>query len=310
MAGKGIPTTYPMKANFPGHVLCSGSFRPNGATGVVSGSVKGNGFTVARTSAGLYTVTFDTNHSFPKKVSVLTGVRAADGTPTIVQGGDYSEANRTLQLRVMQAAPSAAAAKGIIPLPLGAFQEQSGVALADFVNASDPTPGWSGGDESNGIRWNNDANPDPVATQFVWPQDLDESVNATLHIIAAKVGATLADAVTWTVELFNNVVGALYDADANYGGNSSEMTGDAATKTVQDVVRTLVAANLPTGPAVSTLTIQPTDGTLGTDDVILLGAYIEYQRSGGSVWALADLTADVDAEVSFAVVVDNDLVAG
>jgi hypothetical protein len=57
-------------------------------------------------------------------------------------------------------------------------------------------------------------------------------------------------------------------------------------------------------------TIQPTDGTLGTDDVILLGAYIEYQRSGGGLWALTDLTADVDAEVSFAVVVDNDLVAG
>ena len=108
--------------------------------------------------------------------------------------------------------------------------------------------------------------------------DMDITANATLHILAAKVGATVGDAVTFTVEAFNNVVDALYDADADFGGATDAMTGDAATKTVQHVTRTLALANLAAYPAAVELTIQPTDGTLGTDDVIMLAHWIEYQR--------------------------------
>ena len=36
-----------------------GSFRPNGSSGIVAGSQKGHGWTVARTSLGLYTITFN-----------------------------------------------------------------------------------------------------------------------------------------------------------------------------------------------------------------------------------------------------------
>lgn len=285
-------------------VVVEGSFRPNGASGIVAGSQKGTGWSVARTSAGLYTVTFD---DFGYQLdSFLAGVREVSGSPVICNGSVVDTANKTAQIQVMQANAGDGGGKGIIPLPLGAFQEQDGTALADFADAASPTPGWSAGDESGGIRWNDHANPDPISTQFVWPHDVDTTANATLHVLAAKVGNTLADAVVWVAEVFNNVDAALYDDDDDYGGESSAMTGNAATKTVQDESLSLLAANLPAAfPCVSTLTLQPKDGTLGTDDVILLGAYIEYTKSDYSNFALMDLAADVDNVVNFMAVFKN-----
>jgi hypothetical protein len=56
------------------------------------------------------------------------------------------------------------------------------------------------------------------------------------------------------------------------------MAGAAASKTVQAVTLTLAAVNLAASPAGVTLTIKPTDGTLGTDDLVLHGARISYTR--------------------------------
>lgn len=168
--------------------------------------------------------------------------------------------------------------KGTIQIPLTGAIEADGTALADFSDGASPTPGWSAGDQSVGVRWNNHANPDPISLGFTMPQDIDLANDITLNILAAKIGATLADAVTWTVEAFNNVDAALYDADADFGGVSSAMTGDAATKTTQLESLALAAADLAAAGSQVVLTIQPTDGTLGTDDVILLGLYATYVR--------------------------------
>lgn len=169
-------------------------------------------------------------------------------------------------------------AQAFLNLPLGAWTEQDGTALADFADGASTTPGWSAGDEGFGIRWNNHANPDPISSSVPIPPDLDATADVIVHILAAKVGATIGDAVTFTIEAFNNADAALYDADADFGGASSAMTGDAATKTCQEETLTLAAADVAASPCVLTLTLQPTDGTLGTDDVILLGAWLEYTR--------------------------------
>lgn len=168
-------------------------------------------------------------------------------------------------------------AQACLNLPLGAWTEQDGTALADYSAA--PTPGWNAGDETFGIRWGAHANPDPISTSVPIPPDLDDSADVVVHILAAKTGATVGDAVTWLIEAFNQVDGALYDADADFGGTSSAMTGDATAKTCQEETLTLATANVSGSPCVLTLTLQPTDGTLGTDDVILLGVWLEYTRA-------------------------------
>lgn len=167
--------------------------------------------------------------------------------------------------------------KGIINIPMPTITN-AGAALAAFSDGDSALPGFCVTAEGLGIRWNNHGTPTPVGTKVMIPPDMDITANAVLHILAAKVGATVGDATKFTVEAFNNVVAALYDADADFGGDTDAMVGDAATKTVQHVTLTLALANLAAYPAALELTLQPKDGTLGTDDVIMLVAWVEYTR--------------------------------
>jgi len=155
--------------------------------------------------------------------------------------------------------------------------EKDGTFLAAFADGASPTPGLDVTDsKAVNVRWNNHANPDPVACGVALPQDLDNSADIVVHYMASKTGATIGDAVTFLTEAFFQTVGALHDADADAGGTSSAMTGDAASKTVQEETLTIAAANVPAAPCKLMLTIQPTDGTLGTDDVHLHDVWLEY----------------------------------
>lgn len=176
---------------------------------------------------------------------------------------------------------------GFLNCDIGSWHEADGTALADFGGDS-TTPGYNAGDESFGIRWHNQGNPDPISYAVPVPPDLDASRDVVIHILAAKVGATGGDAVTWLIEAFFNVDGAAYDGDTDCGGTSSAMTGAATTKSCQEETLTIAAANVEASPATLTLTLQPTDGTLGTDDLILLGVWLEYTstESANAAWAL------------------------
>jgi hypothetical protein len=168
-------------------------------------------------------------------------------------------------------------AQGIINIPMPTITD-AGVALAAFVNAADPLPGFCVTAKGLGIRWNNHATPTAVGTKVMVPPDADVTANMVLHILAAKTGATIGDATKFTVVAYNNDVGAAFDADANFGGDSSAMTGDATAKDVQEETLTLALANLTAYPAAIELTLKPKDGTLGTDDVIMLAQWIEYKK--------------------------------
>jgi len=168
-------------------------------------------------------------------------------------------------------------AQGIIPIPMPVITD-AGAALAAFSNGDSTVPGYCVTAKGLGIRWNNHATPGAVATKVLVPPDADVTANMTLHIIAAKEGATVGDATKFTVAAYNNVIDAAYDADSNFGGDTSAMTGDDTTKHVQHVTLTLALANLAAYPAAMELTIKPKDGTLGTDDVIMLIAFIAYKK--------------------------------
>ena len=229
----------------------------------------------------------DTTHAW---IDIEPAIRQADVATHIADGSaahaasaisiadagahtEQTEAEAALQ-EIYQ---SLLTAKGIINIPMPVITN-AGVALAAFANADDPLPGFCVTAEGLGIRWNNHGTPTPVGTKVIIPPDADITANMTLHILAAKTGATGADATKFAIEAFNNVVDALYDADADFGGDTDAMTGDATAKTVQHVTLTLALANLTAYPAAMELTLQPKDGTLGTDDVIMLASWIEYQK--------------------------------
>lgn len=171
-----------------------------------------------------------------------------------------------------------------ILIPMGMnWVENDGTVLAAFADGASNTPGVAAdGAEAVGIRWNNAAAPDPIITSIPVPLDLDSDFDIDGHIICHKTGATVGDATTFDVLAYFNVVGSLYDADANAGETSSAITGDAATKTVQDSTFTIDAADITdagTNLATLALSIQPTDGTLGTDDITVTGIILEYNTT-------------------------------
>lgn len=170
-----------------------------------------------------------------------------------------------------------------INLPLGSFFLAAGTALAAFADGASPTPGYAlDNSEAGGIRWNNHATPAAIFATVPLPSDLKRVSNVSadiiVHVLASKTGATVGDAVTFTVGAFFQTVGALHDADANAGGASGAMVGNAATKTVQKVTRTIAGADVPAPPAVLTLSVKPTDGLLGTDDVTIHAIWLEYTK--------------------------------
>ncbi len=171
-----------------------------------------------------------------------------------------------------------AMAEVCLDIPLTTFVDPDGDPLVKFVDGASAVPGWNLADsEAFGIRWNNNATFNEVLTSIAVPKDLDNAYPAYLEAMVSKTGATLADATIVTFTCFIVASGALHDSDANCGGDTNAVTGNAAAKTTSTCTRTIAAADIPTG-AVRTmyLTMKPKNGTLGTDDFIVHSLRLRY----------------------------------
>ncbi|HCU69238.1 MAG TPA: hypothetical protein DGF30_08440 [Desulfomicrobium sp.] len=236
---------------------------------------------------GIIAAFIDTTHVWVdiepaiRQADVATHIADASGAHSasaisILDEGTHTETG-DVEAALQEIYASLLTAKGVIQIPMPVITD-AGVALAAFTSADAATMGYCVTAKGLGIRWNNHATPGAVGTKVIMPPDADVTANAVLHILAAKTGATAGDATKFTVGAYNNDVGAAYDADDTFGGDTSAMTGDATAKTVQEVTLTLALANLTAYPAAVELTIKPKDGTLGVDDVIMLAAWIEYKK--------------------------------
>lgn len=287
-----------------GRFLLSGGFRPNGASGIVAGSVKGGGYTVARTSAGLYTVTLDEYPGVDLE-SVFVQAHSEAGTGHVHAAAKElvmdSSTDKAFQIEVYRGSQGAT---GTIQIPIDGGQEVDGTALADFADGDAETPGLAGGAENGGIRWNNKGTLNPVVNSFLWPQDLDVLVAPTVYCAISKTGATdnAGNTTSMSVLIANHPDAVLHDADTLYGGNTTAVLDPASTaNTVTVVNKALTITDLPTPPCAATILLQPTDGTLDTDDAILHAAWITYSRK----MELVDLASDADNQVSFMAILRN-----
>lgn len=209
-------------------------------------------------------------------IADATGAHAASAI-SIADGGGFT-AHADVETALQEIYQHIESIQKIIPIPLTSFVDVAGTQLTTFADAEGAQPGLElTNSKALGIRWNDHAAPLAVMSQFVVPNDANVAANMTLKALASKIGATAGDATKFTVALYNQVAATLHDADANYGGNSSAMTGNAASKTVQQVTLTLALANLPAAGSNVTLTIKPKDGTLTDDDVCLHAVWIEYK---------------------------------
>lgn len=240
-------------------------------------------------------------------VNLLTGIFArpvhATNTPTIADVGKFVyasddftisnvstdgpiagvlvgfEAGSGLALVYIHPSNSVANTSAKKEIPISAAILADGTPMAAFADNAASQPGVTlANSKAMGLRWNNAATQVAVWLRVNLPADIDVSSAASLEIYASKTGATSGDATTFTVTAFNNANGALHDADTDFGGASSAMTGTATAKTVQKVTLALAAADLGVAGEPVSLSIKPTNGTLGTDDVIVHGINLVYKR--------------------------------
>ena len=168
---------------------------------------------------------------------------------------------------------------GEVHIPLTSFVDADGDPLAKFVSEANPTFGFNLADsEALNLRWNNHATPGAALCQVGLPLSLDESQPAVLEFLCSKSGATVGDATTLLLTAFLTATGALHDADANAGGLTGALVGDAAAKTTALLSRTIAAADIPAGARTMTFTVKPSDGLLGTDDLMIHDVRLRYIR--------------------------------
>lgn len=94
----GSRNTAPVAAINRGVVVIAGSFAPNGSSAVAASSVKGRGFTVARSNTGLFVVTF--TDKWKELLSATGGIQLASAGDQVLQFGDYDASASTIEIRV------------------------------------------------------------------------------------------------------------------------------------------------------------------------------------------------------------------
>jgi hypothetical protein len=99
--------TYDVRSFNPNWVEVEGEFSPNGSSAVSSSSVKGIGFTVAYSSTGLFTVTFD--EPFLELRCPWADLRLNAGGDAYAEIGIIVPASRTMQIRLWDISSAALA---------------------------------------------------------------------------------------------------------------------------------------------------------------------------------------------------------
>lgn len=214
----------------------------------------------------------------PLSSTTWTASGVAAGT-SIADSGAYTDATEveTALQRLMRDTQE-------VHVDLACALDADGDPLAKWADNASPNPGFTlANSEAFGIRWNNNATQNQPILLSAWiPRSFDGTDSVlTCHVVASKIGATVGDATTFTITAFNQVVALLHDGGADLGGTTTAMTGNSTSKTVQRVTLEMTNANTPFGsnsasPTKLTLTVTPTSGTLGTDDVIIHDIYFTW----------------------------------
>lgn len=161
-------------------VIVHGSFRPNGSSAVSASLNTGRGYSVARTSEGLYTVTLA--QKYPRLISLATSGRIADATATLIQGGDYDSSAGTFQVRTLRAGGSSALVK-TMPLDIlgaRAIGITKTVSLDSGMFTRGSTPPTL---DSTMGGWAFDADAESMYVRFRAPDDWDGASDLALKVI-------------------------------------------------------------------------------------------------------------------------------
>lgn len=97
---------WPVRSRQPETIVIHGSFAPNGSSAVSSASNKGKGWSVARTGAGEFTITFGA--AYPDLQSFQTTLQLATPDDKFLVAGTYSSTAKTIKVTVWDVSGAAA----------------------------------------------------------------------------------------------------------------------------------------------------------------------------------------------------------
>ena len=158
---------------------------------------------------------------------------------------------------------------GYIFVPLGGMTLEDGTAIGKFSDGASATPGIQQvSNKEQVLRWNNYSQATKVGASVVMPGDLDGTQDVTLHWLAKMSGST--DSPTIEHEAYFNA------GDTDCAGTDDEIDGE---DTLTEYNATIQASNVPSPPAALTVIFGPKAGEIGTDDVLVYGFWIEYNRA-------------------------------
>ena len=282
-------------------VAVHGSFAPNGSSAIVAASNEGKGFSVARTSTGLFTLTMD--NAYPALVAGdVTVQRPSGSAPTLAQLGSYVAASKTLGINTYVGGSAAT-----IPVPLTSLREtvqnngSSNVPEVSDDPATDDPDGFGGllaqnttpildfinpsTDRALAVLWPA-ADRTVIAFQVPLPTNLNTSSAINVAVRAAMGGTTDTGSIALST-YFNEGDTAVADSISGISGTSY-----AAYNGI------ISPGDIPTGA--KTMTCELTPGAHGNDALYVSSIELAIQDSGyAGGMALSDLTANANTRIHF-----------
>ncbi len=235
-----------------------------GTTSALTGAATAK--TVGKVTLGIPANTFTAG---PNRLSVsLKPTDALLGTDDAMLNGFWIEYSKKAPAALM------------LPIDIKASVLAAGTPMAAFANnAGASAPGVTlNNSKAVGIRWNNFATQTAIYSEHDLPNSFDVTAAATLVVQVSKSGATAADLTSFDFAIYEQVPGSLEDAGPTLAGTTSALTAAQAAltaKTVSRLTYTIPANTFTAAPARLTAKLKPTDGTLGTDDALCCGFWIE-----------------------------------
>jgi hypothetical protein len=229
------------------------------ASGKVSDTASGSSIGIAVEAA---TATGDIIEMAPFAVLSSTA-----GTVSVADSGGFTSAT-TVEAALAEIYQDLLTAQATIPIPLGALTREDGTY---FTKQATTTPGFAQlSDKELVLDIPVDATAETFAFQVPVPQDLDDSADVVIHVLAGKSADN--DSLTLDCEVYPVAVGDTGNADIQ------DTAAQAITQAASELTFTCGNDGVLAAPGALTA-VFTLGGTNSGDAVYIYGVWVEYTRA-------------------------------
>jgi len=220
-------------------------------------------------------------------IAGTSGLQVPDDIGEAGAGNDYSHTGESPLKEflgaVVEAIDALYLSGSLLKVGLRGALLADGTPLAKFTDQATSSPGLVvNGGKNMAVRWNDAATQTAIFMDLLLPADMDVTQPAGFLVRGSKTGATMGDATTFDISVWEQLPGDADGAGPTFSGTTNAFNATATANTIQDVLVSVEGGTfaLPTngGPATATVSLQPHNGTLGTDDALVNSLLFFYTK--------------------------------